>query len=285
MKLYRRAPQWLHDDKQFLEEYVAKVPGWLFDYTAARTMDLLRWQEEQKKEGSLLEIGVFAGRYFSILARSALRTGSRIVGLDTFQFVSEQELHEQHLRFIFELHPDVVFLARPSTAVTAQTLLAVLELPARFISIDGSHEAADVHWDLRLAEELLAPDGIVAVRRRAPLLLRPPRTRPLRLRGQQALPVPAGLHADLQQSAGAGCRRRRRPSAIHPVRRRPGSRSQPYPSPVMGARVPQRPLMRPCCGGFSLRLAQAAAIPDIGDGRLALDVPLANRVRSGRKQP
>lgn len=163
MKLYRRAPQWLHDDKLFLEEYVAKVPGWLFDYTAARTMDLLRWQEEQKKEGSLLEIGVFAGRYFSILARSALRTGSRIVGVDTFQFVSEQELHEQHLRFILELHPDVVFLARPSTAVTAQTLLAVLELPARFISIDGSHEAADVHWDLRLAEELLAPDGIVAV--------------------------------------------------------------------------------------------------------------------------
>lgn len=42
MKLYRRAPQWLHDDKLFLEEYVAKVPGWLFDYTAARTMDLLR---------------------------------------------------------------------------------------------------------------------------------------------------------------------------------------------------------------------------------------------------
>lgn len=163
MKLNRRMPPWLHDDQLFIEECVAKVPGWLVDYTAARTIDLLRWQEEQKSGGSLLEIGIFAGRYFSILARSAIRTRSRIVGLDTFQFVSEQAVREHHLRHIFELEPDIVLLAQPSSAVTAHTLLGVLQQPARFISIDGSHEAPDVHWDLRLAEELLAPDGIVAV--------------------------------------------------------------------------------------------------------------------------
>jgi len=32
-------------------------------------------------------------------------------------------------------------------------------------------------------------------------------------------------------------------------------------------------------------LVFCGSIPDIGGGRLVVDVPLANRVRSGRKQP
>lgn len=37
--------------------------------------------------------------------------------------------------------------------------------------------------------------------------------------------------------------------------------------------------------GMAVRLAFSWSRPDIGGGRLAADVSLANRVRSGRKQP
>ena len=38
-------------------------------------------------------------------------------------------------------------------------------------------------------------------------------------------------------------------------------------------------------GGCARALALAVGMVQIGSGRLAKDVPLANRVRSGRKQP
>jgi hypothetical protein len=45
----------------------------------------------------------------------------------------------------------------------ASDLLARLGEPARFISIDGSHDKLDVLWDLRLAEQLTSKEGIVPV--------------------------------------------------------------------------------------------------------------------------
>ena len=43
------------------------------------------------------------------------------------------------------------------------TTADLLGADPRFISIDGSHECDDVFWDLRLAEDMLAPRGLVAV--------------------------------------------------------------------------------------------------------------------------
>jgi hypothetical protein len=74
---------------EFLREQVHKVKGRLNDYAAIRTIELLHWQEARGMSGPVLEIGVFAGRYFSILLRSAIRTGSVAVGVDTFQWVPQ----------------------------------------------------------------------------------------------------------------------------------------------------------------------------------------------------
>src|ERR1700760_1930638 len=64
----------------FYNNVVCNIPGWLHQGTAIRTMDMLEFQETHGVTGSLLEIGVMCGRYFSILIRSATRTGSRVVG-------------------------------------------------------------------------------------------------------------------------------------------------------------------------------------------------------------
>ena len=148
---------------EFLRRVVHATPGWLVDFTAILTMDLLAYQASQNARGSLLEIGVFQGRYFAILLRSALRTDSRLVGVDTFQYIAH-DIVEKQLRDIFNSGmSSVTFVKAQSTDLTPVALLTLLGQPARFISIDGSHEKDDVYLDLALSDELLGPAGIIAV--------------------------------------------------------------------------------------------------------------------------
>jgi hypothetical protein len=100
---------------EFLRRVVHNIPGWLQDFAAILTMDLLAYQERQKIAGSLLEIGVFQGRYFSVLLASALRTDSRLVGVDTFQYYS-QEVAESKLAEYFEDWKRVVAFRQATSA-------------------------------------------------------------------------------------------------------------------------------------------------------------------------
>jgi methyltransferase family protein len=150
------------DDNSFLMNVVHSIPGWLIDYTALATMDILRFQEKSGISGSIFEIGVYAGRYFSILLRSALMSDSVIVGLDTFQYVDQDHV----LAFLSAVSTDygkILLIKGPSGEWNPRGLIAKLGEPARFISIDGSHDKLDVLWDLRLAEELTSNEGVVAV--------------------------------------------------------------------------------------------------------------------------
>lgn len=150
------------DPYRFLDEQVHPLLGWLEDYTALRTMDLLTWQESAGVAGPLFEIGVYGGRYFSVLYRSAIRNGDQIVGLDTFQWIPEDRVRAS-LEPLAAAGTRATFIAKPSTDCSAGELLGALGAEPRFISVDGSHECDDVFWDLRLCEEILAPKGIVAV--------------------------------------------------------------------------------------------------------------------------
>lgn len=146
---------------EFLRMQVHKVKGWLNDYAAIRTIELLDWQETEKIAGPLLEIGVFSGRYFSILLRSAARTGSIAVGVDTFQWVPLEQVKKSLAPI--EGGEAAIFLSQPSTYLSGSDLLAALGAKPRFFSIDGSHECDDVVWDLRLGEDILAPEGLISV--------------------------------------------------------------------------------------------------------------------------
>jgi predicted O-methyltransferase YrrM len=144
---------------QFLKDHVHRIDGWLEDYTAIRTMDLLEWQFWRCCRGPVLEIGVFAGRYFSILARATGRFGERLVGVDTFQWIKEETVWGNLASLD---HGQIRLVKGSSREMTADDLVVELDGPARFISIDGSHEADDVFHDLQIAEELLSDCGIIA---------------------------------------------------------------------------------------------------------------------------
>lgn len=147
---------------EYHDKVVALNEGWLIRYAAMATMGLLDYQDSQGTRGVLFEIGVCAGRYFSVLMRSGHRSGDPVIGLDPFLWIDEATVNDR-------LHANVPgapyrFINAYSTAYTARTLLDEFDGKlARFISVDGSHEASDVLWDLRLTEEILHPDGFVAV--------------------------------------------------------------------------------------------------------------------------
>jgi hypothetical protein len=154
-------PAWARaDDGAFLADFLPTIPGFLDGYAAARTMDLLAFQERTGIGGSLLEIGVFYGRYLSVLLRSAVRTRDPIVALDTFEVVGAPVV-ELMLRPLDSGR--VKYVQRSSRMTTASELREILGVRARFVSIDGSHAAEDAFWDLCLAEQVVAAQGVVAL--------------------------------------------------------------------------------------------------------------------------
>lgn len=148
-------------DYEFLESSVRILPGWLENFAALMTMRLLRWQENNVPSGPLFEIGVYQAKYFSLLLRSGKSKDEVVLGLDTFQYASEEHVREGLANAGFA--SGYSFLKMYSTDVSGGDLLSQMAGKPRFISIDGSHDKEDVHWDMRLSEELLATHGVVSV--------------------------------------------------------------------------------------------------------------------------
>lgn len=148
-------------DMVFLGTIAERMPGWMQDYAALRTMDLLRLQTARGVIGPLLEIGVYAGRYFSVLLREAVEAGDIVTGLDPFERV-DQHTVLANLTAVGLSSEAVRLTPARSVEHDAESLLALLGAPARFISIDGSHNFDDVQHDLEICDAVLADDGIIA---------------------------------------------------------------------------------------------------------------------------
>lgn len=147
----------------FYKHVVTHIPGWLHQGAAIRTMDILEFQEREAVQGTLLEIGVMCGRYFSILLRSAANTQSKILGIDLFHEHSTANVLKYVAGAIGDNRDNIILVPAHSTDFDAVSVLSILGEKARFISIDGSHERDDVFWDLCLAEQIVSAGGVVAI--------------------------------------------------------------------------------------------------------------------------
>ena len=94
---------------------------------------------------------------------SAARTRSTVIGIDTWQFKPVDVVRENIDNLMPSLAGVVRFYGEPSTTFTPRRLMEIAGGRPRFISVDGSHDYADVLHDLRLSEAVLDTDGIVAV--------------------------------------------------------------------------------------------------------------------------
>lgn len=142
---------------------VEQVPGWLNRVTALRTMDILSWQSANGITGDMLEIGVFCGRYFSLLVDSAIKTGEHVLGIDTFEYSAPERARTELGRIFRGKEVKAYTLWKePSSRISAGKIASAVT-SLRFISIDGAHDYENVYRDLVLCEGLLSPDGIIAV--------------------------------------------------------------------------------------------------------------------------
>ncbi len=118
--------------------------------------------------GDVLEIGVHHG--LSAIGTAALRgSGGRFVAVDLFDDLQSQNVSGSGLgnrtRFIDNMsrfHDDLSFLTTVSAASSTIDAKA-LGRTFSFCHIDGGHSAAEAGADLRLAEEILRPGGLVAL--------------------------------------------------------------------------------------------------------------------------
>jgi hypothetical protein len=157
-----RETEYMSDDAYEVFTRVEKVAGWLTKPAAYFTIDILGWQEREKIKGGLLEIGVFCGKYFSLLMRSALATNAPILGIDTFQYNTKQRVLEELTGVLGKAAADkAVLWSLPSVAVSASDIEKEIG-KCRFISIDGAHDYENVFRDLVLAEQILSIDGLIA---------------------------------------------------------------------------------------------------------------------------
>ena len=159
--------------EDFLANVVDRIEGWLDRFAAKRTYDLLLAQERHGVRGGLYEVGLFHGKYFSLLVDAGFRSAAPILGIDTFDYVSHPDFLAGFMAVMgpYRLHRagqlsdfGAAVLQTRSTDIGAAAVRASLAgNDARFISIDGSHEFDDVLWDLGVARVLLAPGGIIAI--------------------------------------------------------------------------------------------------------------------------
>ena len=150
-------------DTRFLQSVTNQIEGWLFEPAAHITQRLLRKQELNGNNKPLLEIGVYAGKYLSLLMASAARTDAKVVGIDTFEHKPIEAVKETIAKLMPQLASTVTLYPESSRSFSTDRLIGVLGRKARFISVNGSQQYIDVLHDLVLCNDALDDSGIIAV--------------------------------------------------------------------------------------------------------------------------
>jgi hypothetical protein len=157
----------------YQREGFAQVQGWCDPRTLSILADLSELQAEAGVTGGSAEIGVYHGKL--LIALHLLRSpGTRTLAIDLFE---NQDLNLDHsgsgdssqLRRNLEANcpdPDAVeLMARDSLGLGDDDVLEILQRHgrSRWFSVDGGHTVGHAVNDLRLAERLTAPGGIVVL--------------------------------------------------------------------------------------------------------------------------
>lgn len=143
------------------------VYGWLHQYSARFIAELSLEQSAQGIKGSLGEIGVHWGRLFILLPLTA-QAGEKCFAIDVFgdQHLNiDQSGHGERDKFTAHLEMwasgtiGIEIIQKSSLDVAPAEILDPCG-PCRLLSIDGGHTEELVVNDLRLAENILTPDGV-----------------------------------------------------------------------------------------------------------------------------
>ncbi|GGB75574.1 hypothetical protein GCM10010833_33500 [Blastomonas aquatica] len=144
---------------KFVESKLYRIRGFMHPTDAFAFAGILSNQADRSIKGMLVEIGVFYGRSFSLLALHAKASGSVAVGIDLFDIAGQQSYVDNILAKL-DVASSAAIIAQPSESVGAEGLVSQYK-KARFFHIDGGHERHHLLADLGLAMHVMSDDCVV----------------------------------------------------------------------------------------------------------------------------
>lgn len=151
-----------------------KIPGWLSPTARVLTAILIDLQRERGDVTGVLELGVYKGKYLSVLTRCVQGLNVPVVGVDAFlerpkrkltavhRSSAERQIHEAIASITGE-PSQAVLIASYTQDVDLGTLMKIATNRFSFISVDAGHDASDLVTDMEIADRALSPKGITAV--------------------------------------------------------------------------------------------------------------------------
>ena len=151
------------EDLQFLNGPFKNIEGWCMDEAAWYTTHLLRYQQSKQRLAPSVEIGVYYGKYLSVLGNCARTAGQPLYGFDTYEWVPVSAVEAQ-MKMAFGSMDGIHLIPGDSTKMSPADFSGHLKgEKVGFLSIDGDHTPNAVFSDMILSESVLAPWGIVAI--------------------------------------------------------------------------------------------------------------------------
>jgi len=150
-------------DTYFVRTGFQTVKGWCLDDAALLTCCLLSQQARVGQRGGMFEIGVYEGKYLSVLYHCARTRSLPVLGVDTFEWSSRESVLSTFAS-VFGSTSSLQLIRADSRTLTCEQVIAALggQKPA-FVSVDGDHGAPAVCRDLAFAKSILAEGGVIAV--------------------------------------------------------------------------------------------------------------------------
>ncbi len=154
----------LPKDEDFIhtQEKLFNMEVWFSPASHAMFSFLLDYQNENKINGNLGEIGVWKGKSASIICKKVVDE-QNIFLIDPFLANAKETILRNIDKICLEIPKNLVLMNGISDDFVKISNFSQLQNSFRFFHIDGCHTGTNVFRDLSLANKLISSDGIVVV--------------------------------------------------------------------------------------------------------------------------
>ncbi len=151
---------------QYLSEGFNRIAGWLYMPAVEATLALAEIQRGYMAPGPVCEIGVWEGRYLSLIS-FVPATPQRVLAIDPLIHGGDRDAQRTRLKnnvAKYACRPDLItLLEQDSKRVSPDAILSILGAKCQFVSVDGDHTMEGALHDLSIAEAITVEGGIVSV--------------------------------------------------------------------------------------------------------------------------
>jgi hypothetical protein len=157
----------MSDIEKFIDTKIYRITGFLHPVDAMAFAGLAAWQKSHGIAGSVMEIGVFYGRSFALMAKSIDTSREVAVAADLFDIgivpsgESSQLTSFRSTLGLAGVETTAVRVIQGDSSLLDAGDILKMAGKIRFFSIDGGHEEHHVRTDAKLAQEVMSEDGMI----------------------------------------------------------------------------------------------------------------------------